>query len=389
LIDLLDVVIAIALLVGASNGYRRGLWTSIAQYFGLIAGVVAGAAAAPALLSLLGISGAIRPAAATITLLAAGSLGSSLGYWLGEPLHHSLSGPGRTRIEMVSGAAFSGLMVLGVSWFLALTFDRGPVPVVAQQIQDSSIVRRIDLVFPRPPRWLNQVEQILAGGVPSVFAGLEPQLGSLPTPSSIDTAGVSAAASEVYRVEGRGCGGLVTGSAYPIAPDYLVTNAHVVSGTSDTVVTRAGFSGLRARVVLFDPETDIAVLYVPGLQARTLATATPARGSQGAVIGYPGGGPLSEAPAVVTDVTLARGRDIYNQQLVTRQILIFDSDVRPGNSGGPLVDLQGRVLGIVFAASTSNQGQAYALTDEQIAPDLHAGLGRTQAYDTAAQACAA
>ncbi|HUZ88361.1 MAG TPA: MarP family serine protease [Candidatus Acidoferrales bacterium] len=379
----------VVVLIGASNGYRRGLWTSLAQYVGLLGGVVAGAAAAPSLLRLVGLDqGAIRPLIATAIVLVAGSLGSSIGFWLGDPLHRALSGSGRSRLEMTGGAVFSGVMVLGASWFLAVTFDRGPVSVVAAQIQSSLIVRQIDAIFPRPPSWLNQVQQVLAGGVPSVFAGLEPQLGSLPTPASIDTSGVAAAGRQVYRVEGRGCGGIVTGSAYPVAADYLVTNAHVVSGTTGTTVTR-GLGSFRAEVVLFDPENDVAVLWVPGLGASPLHQGQAQRGTQGATIGYPGGGPESSSPAVVTALTPARGRDIYNQRLVTRQIVVFDSNVRPGNSGGPLIDLRGHVLGIVFAASTSNPGQAYALSDTQIQPDLNAGVGGRQAVNTADRACAA
>lgn len=372
--------------MGAANGYRRGFWLSLAQYTGLVAGVVAGAAAADPVLGALGISGSgARPLAAALVLVVGGSLGSSVGFWLGGPLRNAIAdrrergGP-----EMLAGAVFSAAGMLSVVWFLGLTFDRGPSQALARQVQGSAVLARLDLFFPRPPPWLAGVEKTLAGvPFPQTFADLQPNLPApLQPPASVDTAEVRGAAGSVFRVAGRGCGGEVSGSAYPVARGYLVTNAHVVAGTSGTVVSqgppgrRSG--GLAASVVLFDPDRDVAVLYVPGLTVPALPPAAAARGTQGAVIGYPGGGPEDLEPAVVDTQTSARGRDIYNDRLVTRQILVMESLVRPGNSGGPLIDLQGQVLGLVFAASSSNSNQAYALTNAEIAADVRSGVATTR-----------
>jgi len=135
---------------------------------------------------------------------------------------------------------------------------------------------------------------------------------------------------------------------------------------------------LSARVVLFDSQRDVAILYVPRLALAPLDEAGARAGTQGAAIGYPGGGNESAEPAVVNYEVRAEGRDIYGQNLVVRNIWITRANVQPGNSGGPLVDLNGNVLGVIFAASTSQSGQAYALTDAEVQPDIDQAQGRTQ-----------
>jgi S1-C subfamily serine protease len=372
-------LIIVAILVGLANGFRRGLVHSISQYAGLVAGVVGGAAAAPPLLNLLGLYN---------------SVGSTIGFWLGDPLRRALLGRARTgTFERVTGAALSVVMVASVAWFLGLALHRGPSPQVASLVQRSTILQKLSVVAPQPPGFLAQVESTISGvPFPETFAGigLEPGLTEpLPVPGSVDTAGVAAARGAVFRVESRGCGGLVTGSAYPIAPGYLVTNAHVVSGTSETQVTQdTTGSSYPADVVLFDPERDVAILHAPGLHVAPLVSAPADRGTTGAVIGYPGGGAETAEPAVVDSQRLAEGRDIYGNGLVTRQIWVIGAKVRPGNSGGPLVDLQGHVIGLIFAASSTDPDQAYALTNDEIAGDVQSGPTRTAPIDAAVYSCA-
>ncbi|MDQ6771464.1 MAG: MarP family serine protease [Candidatus Dormibacteraeota bacterium] len=392
-LNLVDLVIACVLLIGVANGYRRGFWLSLSQYAGMVAGVVSGAALTPRILDALSItSSGARPWAALLILVVGGSLGSTIGYWLGEPIRRAVmrsARPGRT--ELVFGTVVSSLSVLLTCWFLGLAFDRGPSPDLARQVQSSRVLRGLDTVLPRPPGFLAGVERTLSGvPFPQTFAGLEPSVSQLRPPADASTSAVLASAAAVYRVEGRGCGGLVTGSAYPVAPGYFVTNAHVVAGTVDTTLARpgSGTGPARAAVVLFDPQRDVAVLHASGLRGAALNASNAARGTQGAVIGYPGGGDLDIEPAVVDSTTLAEGRDIYNAQLVQRNIAIVQALVRPGNSGGPLLDLNGRVLGMIFAASSSNSGQAYALTNAEIAPDVQQGAGVVRQIDTSTFACA-
>ena len=391
-INLVDLLIILAVLVALGNGFQRGLLLSLLQYTGMVTGVVAGAAAAPGVERALGVTATIAPLASVLILVLGGTLGATLAPLPARlsPLHrlhprHALSPAGG------GGAAFSAAAVLATAWFLGLTFDRGPSPDVSRLVQRSAILRNLDAIAPRPPGFLLGTERILAQvPFPQTFAGLEPNLPVRvqPLPLAEDTPGIRAAAAETMLVEGRGCGGLVTGSAFSIGGDYAATNAHVVSGTSNTILRIPGGRTLRAQTVLFDPERDVAVLLAPGLALTALPSADGQRGVQGAVIGYPNGGPRQVVPAAVDGAITARGRDIYNEKLVDRRILIVEANVQPGNSGGPLVDRQGHVLGIVFAASSTSPGQGYALTNDEVAADLRTGSGRRDAIDTRQFACA-
>jgi len=392
-IDLIDIVIVAAVLIGLANGYRRGFWLSAAQYAGLVIGVLLGATAATPVLNYLEIHNTVaRPLGAVLVLVIGGSLGSSLGFAAGEPIRRKILRTGvHTSTDSIGGAVLSAVAVITMCWFLGLSFSRGPSQEVAQQIQRSVVLHTLDNLAPRPPVFLASIQGILSGvSFPPVFAGLEPAIGApLPLPASVDTPGVNRAAQAVVKISSLGCGGLVTGSGFPVGSGYILTNAHVVSGTSrHTILTPAG-AELPGTVVFFDPERDVAVLYVPDYRSAPLIFGPAQRGTKGAVIGYPGGGPEQVSPAVVDGRIDAEGRDIYNANLVTRQIFVIQARVRPGNSGGPLVDLEGRVLGLVFATSAGDPNQAYALTDDEIQGDVKDAQAHPSQTDTTKYACAA
>ncbi|HET9849469.1 MAG TPA: MarP family serine protease [Candidatus Dormibacteraeota bacterium] len=378
---IVDAIAAVAVIFAISSGYRRGFWLSLAQYAGVVIGVVVGAALAPPLMDWLGLTSATMRSLVAITILVvAGVIGSSIGYWLGEPIRiRLLARPSSGRVDSVGGAIFSALAMLSVCWFLGLSLARVPNPVLSGAIQRSAVLRALDGIAPRPPAFLARVESIIAAvNFPSAFSGLEPTPSALPLPASVDTPGVRTSESETVKVQGFGCGGIVFGSGFPVGPGMILTNAHVVAGTHSTTVHSDTGGTLAARVVLFDPERDVAILYVPRLAMPPIGQGSAAAGTQGAAIGYPGGGAEQVSAAVVNGQVRAEGRDIYGQNLVVRSIWIIQANVQPGNSGGPLVDLNGKVVGVIFAASTSIQGQAYALTDAEVQPDINQAQGQTQ-----------
>ena len=378
---LVDLVIVIAAVFAISSGYRRGFWLSLAQYAGLVLGVVIGAVLAPVVMDALNLSGStIRSLGAVLILIVLGAIGSSVGYWVGEPIRlRLLAQPQSGRVDSVAGAIFSALAILSVSWFLGLSLAQVPSPALSSAIQRSAVLRALDAIAPRPPGFLARVEAIIAGvNFAPVFSGLEPVGPSAqPLPSSVDTQGVRNAESETLKIQGFGCGGIVFGSGFPVGPGMVLTNAHVVAGTQGTTVRNSAGRSLSARVVLFDSQRDVAILYVPRLALAPLPEASAGPGTQGAAIGYPGGGAEQVAAAVVNGEVKAQGRDIYGQNEVVRSIWIIRAQVVPGNSGGPLVDLNGNAIGVIFAASTSSPGQAYALTDAEVQPDIDQAQGRT------------
>jgi S1-C subfamily serine protease len=184
---------------------------------------------------------------------------------------------------------------------------------------------------------------------------------------------------------GRGCGGIQEGSGFVVSAHYVVTNAHVVAGVNHPLVqVQNGGNGQPGVPVLFDPDVDIAVLRVtdqPGPVLR-LAPREVKRGAVGAVVGYPGGGTLTGVAAANRRVLTAVGKDIYGKGTVDRDIYELQSTIRPGNSGGPFVLVNGTVAGVVFAASTTDPGIGYAITSTEARPDINRGVGQTRNVST-------
>lgn len=390
--NLLDLVI-IAFIFGAlGNGYRRGFSLSSISYGGMVAGTAVGAFLAPLLERGLEAGPTNAPWIGLLVLFLCALIGSSVGYSLGEPLRLKLLQLREAgRLDSFAGAAFSVFTVLATAWFLGLTFVRGPIPALATAVQGSRILRAVDAIFPRPPGFLAGVEQTIAGvPYPRVFDAIGNP--DLPGPVTVDPAvaddpAVVEAARQTVKIRSLGCGGEVFGSGFPVARNYLISNAHVVAGTQSHRVFTPDGRGLPATVVLFDPQRDVSILFVPGLGLSPQADADATRGTSGATIGYPGGGDETVKAAAVRTRVTAVGRDIYGDTQVSRQIYVLDADIHPGNSGGPMVDSGGRALGVVFANSTSDPTEGYALTNAEVAPDISAGVGRTQAVST--EGCAA
>lgn len=385
-VDLLDLAILVALAAALFSGYRRGISWVGPSLAGLVIGILIGAAVAPPLAGVFSKRSDIAPLITSGIFLAIVLIVQGIGTTVG---FRARARTLRTRFAVVDsafGSALAGLGLLAGCWYLGLTFSQSPWTGLDNQIQGSAIEQALDRVAPRPPGFLATLENALRNNqFPNPFSALSP---SAPPPAAIpplvDTPGIRQAAAVTSKVIAYGCGGAEAGSAWPIGDDDVLTNAHVVAGSNRAEVDTHDGVSHRADVVFFDPDVDIAILHVPGLgqPALPMATSDPARGVTGAVIGYPGGGPEKVVSALVRGTENARGYNIYNTALVDRDIEVLAATVIPGNSGGPMVDTAGTVQGVVFAASTTDQNEGYALTMTQVAHDIQTGRGATQPVST-------
>ncbi|MFM8944246.1 MAG: MarP family serine protease, partial [Actinomycetota bacterium] len=291
-------------------------------------------------------------------------------------------------VDGPAGAVVSVGALLVATWFLALNVVGGPWPQVSREIRGSAVVRALDDALPEPPSLVAEVRHFLDRyGFPDVFTGIPPAPADPvrpPTDAEVRDAFETAVAATV-RVVGPACGRIQEGTGFVVAPGYVITNAHVVAGVRQPRIEHRGMEPREAIVVRFDPDLDLALLRVSGdlPEALTLAPSTVDRGAVGAAVGYPGGGPIRSVGAAVRRALDAVGRDIYDRGEVERSVYELQTALRPGNSGGPFVLTSGLVAGVVFAASSADEGIGYAISSTEVLPWLEVTLGRTVAVSTA------
>ncbi len=345
-------LIALALIaLTALTGFRRGLVVGVFSLAGLALGFYLGARVGPSLvgddlarwLPLVALGGAMVCAA----------VGQAIGAMAGRSLRRALLVLGPLRLfDNVGGGVLGAATGLVLCWAVGAVLLYLPGQTeLRRYAQDSEILSTLNRELP-PERLIDTLARIdpfstLAGPA----AGVEP-----PDPAVLDSPGVTGAALSVVRVVGNACGLGIEGSGWVAGPGLVVTNAHVVAGIRTPHVDRSDGDLLDARVVSFDRVNDIAVLRVAGLRARALPLADAVEGTPGGLLGYPGNGPYTETAVRVGRVVRIVGRDAYGTFPTSRQVTTIRGDIRSGNSGGPVVDAQGRVITTVFAQRASTDG---------------------------------
>src|SRR6266536_2702661 len=360
----IDLLLLLILAVTAVSGWRRGFAVVVLGYTGLLAGLALGAWAAARVGLFITAEDSVR-------------------------LRSAITGRVSGNLDAAGGAVVAAGVTAVALWFVALTLGSVPFSPLARALTDSRVLRTIDRFAPRPPAALSQIRGLLARSpFPDAFADMRPPVAAGAPPTAAATAGIRQAALATVQIESEGCGGLLFGSGFPVEDHLVVTNAHVVAGTGRHRVITSSGARSAAKVVWFDPKRDLALLDVPGLTLAPLRLAGTTRsGTTGAVIGYPGGGHESVVGARVVARTAAVGRDIYSSSLVRREIYVLRARVRKGDSGGPVVDRSGHPVGVVFAASTVDPNEGYALTNSELQTVLdQVGSRRSE---VAVGACAA
>jgi S1-C subfamily serine protease len=346
----LDWFIVAFVALMAVFGFRRGFIVGVLSVGGFLLGAFLGTRLAPLLLP-QGSASPYVPAFGLIgALLAGGILATGL-EGVGWRLRRSLHVPGLGLLDGALGALLSASVGLAIVWIVAAVVGQAPVQaLVREDIQRSAILRDLNRLLPPSGPILNALARL--DPLPSI-AGPSPDVAP-PLPAVARSPGVRAASRSVVRVLGTACGLAIEGSGWVVRPGEVLTNAHVVAGEQDTTVEVGGEPpGLPAQAIAFDATDDLAVLRVSELPLPALSLASgPSAGEPGAILGYPENGPFDAQPGRIGQTQTVVTQNAYGEGPVSRLLTPLRGLVRPGNSGGPLVDSSGRVLTTVFAGTT-------------------------------------
>ena len=347
---LLDWGISVFIFRLALWAFGRGLIVGALGLAGLILGAVVGSRLAPIFLE-GGSSSPYAPMIAACGALLFGSLALAMALVAGEQIRVTVvRGTFGQIVDGIGGALLIAAVGLGLVWvFGAVALVYPGAEDIRKDVQKSLLLGGINDVMPPSGPLINALHRI--DPVPSVITS--PGQIEAPDGGITGNAAVRAAAGSVVKVVGSACGVGVMGSGWVVSPGVVVTNAHVVAGQEDTHIEAPNGQTLDATPIGFTARNDLAVLAAPDLDlpALTVLSSAPQNRSA-AVIGYPEDGGLTLTPARTGETQDVIGDDAYGRGPFKRRMLSLRGDVRHGNSGGPLVDEQGRVLGTVFAATT-------------------------------------
>jgi S1-C subfamily serine protease len=398
--DLLDLILIALIAAFAVAGYRQGFIIGVLSLAGFVIGVTLGAVVAPSVSRALANTLSWQAFVAILVVFGMAVLGMMVASGLGVAVRSRLTGRPATLVDSLGGAAVNVMAVLVVAWLIGTFVANAPFQTISSQVNNSAVLRTVDRIMPKDTLYLPvfpQLRRLLANGLyTQVFSAIGAQSGAnvaAPDQGVLSSPSLSRVEPSVVKIQGTAssCSLRIEGSGFVISPQHVLTNAHVVAGVTvsggPTVYATNGGS-YRARVVLYDPARDIAVLDVPGLTAPPLQFAGPAAdGASAIVAGYPLDHPLTVVAARIGRSELASGPNIYQTSFVNRQIYPIRAQIEPGNSGGPLLSPAGQVYGVVFAASTSFSDTGYALTAAEVASD--AAIGGSETTPVSTQGCQA
>ena len=369
---LIDLVIVLIAGFFAFVGFARGFLIGVLSLVGFAGGAYLGTRFGPHLLN----EGNASPYAPLF-----GLLGALVGGVILSAGAESIAGAMRSGIRSPAFALFDGLLgsvlatalALGLAWLVSVIVLQTPgIRDMRRPIQRSVILKELNAVLPS-----DKVLKALArfDPLPSIRG---PQANvERPRSSYARDADVQAAGRSVVRVLSNACGLGVAGSGWVAGPGIVVTNAHVIAGSSNTSIEPNGSDDrLDATAIAFDPRNDVAVLRVRGLDRPALRFARVVKPTEpGAVLGFPLNGPFKILPARIARTASVLANDAYGRRLVRRRVTGFRADVQPGNSGGPIVDVAGRVSGTVFSKVALGPDGGYAVPNDIVRDTLRGAGG--------------
>jgi S1-C subfamily serine protease len=392
--DLLDLALLVIAVAFAVSGYRQGFIVGSLSFVGFVGGAVLGAEFGPSISRAIVGGQTQQDVVAVVLLIVFAIVGQFVFSSVGAYARQSMTSTSSTVLDSVGGSVVSVLSMLLIAWAIGSVLTASSFQGVVTQVDNSRVLGTMDRVMPSQAKTMfSEFRQMLASGpFPQVFSGIGAAhlfAISTPDPAVLNNAGYQAARSRVLKVQGTAmsCDRSIEGSGFVYAPDHVLTNAHVVAGVNQgPTVTTSGGRTLQAKVVLYDPQVDIAVLYVPGLDLTPLHFNYQGQAGASAVVaGYPLNRGFTQDAARIGGTQNAVGPDIYQTGQVNRQIFEIRATVEPGNSGGPLLSPSGTVYGVVFAAAVDASNTGFALTANEVAADAQAGANQT--FPTSTQGC--
>jgi S1-C subfamily serine protease len=392
--DLLDLALLVVAVGFAISGYRQGFIVGTLSFVGFVGGALLGAQFGPSISRAIVGGSTQQDVVAVVLLIVFAIVGQFVFSSIGAYFRQSMTSPSSTIVDAIGGSVVSVLSMLLIAWAIGSVLTASSFQGIVTQVDDSTVLSTMDKVMPSQAKTMfSDFRRLLASGpFPQVFSGIgAAHLFAISPPDQavLNSAGYEAARSRVLKVQGTAlsCDRSIEGSGFVFAPQHVLTNAHVVAGVNQglTVTTPDGTSR-PATVVLYDPQVDIAVLYVPGLDLAPLQFDYQGEAGASAVVaGYPLDHSFTQVAARIGGTQNAVGPDIYQTGQVKRQIFEIRAQVQPGNSGGPLLSPSGSVYGVVFAAAVGASETGFALTANEVTADAQAGANTTS--PTSTQAC--
>ena len=384
----LDIAVIAVALIAAISGWRSGALGSLMSFVGVILGAIAGVMLAPHVISHVH-SPRGKMFAALLLILALVVIGEVAGVVLGRAVRGSIrSGPVRA-VDSIIGVVLQLVVVVVAAWLLGSPLTSSGQPGLASAVQGSRVISEVDKYA---PEWLRTVPKRMSAllstsGLPNALEPLGPaptQNVDPPDAALADSLVVGRTRPSVVKIRGiaQSCQKVLEGTGFVIAPNRVMSNAHVVAG-SDSVTIEAEGKKFDATVVSYDPDADISILDVPNLPQEPLVFAEqPAKtGTDAVVLGYPGGGDFVATPARVREIIELSGPDIYKSTTINREVYTIRGTVRQGNSGGPMINRAGQVIGVVFGAAVDDNDTGFVMTTNEVSRQL-AKIGNTAKVPT-------
>ena len=385
--NLLDWMLLLLVAAYALSGYWQGFVTGAFATAGLLLGGLFGIWVTPLALGDANPSIWVSLGALFIVILSA-TLGQAFLQYAGARIRDKITWQPVRAVDAVGGSVLSACAVLLVAWALGVAVSGSKIGPVTSVVRESTVLAEVDSVLPDRAyqllRSFNDVvgnsffPQYLEPFAPERIVSVKPPDKGIARDPDVERAGES-----VLKIHGNNdCGRGVEGTGFLISADRLMTNAHVVAGVDDPEVL-VGDESLDADVVYYNSDLDVAVLRVSGVNRDHLVFNKDATaGDSGAILGYPQDGPFDVQPARIRAEQRLRSGNIYGQGSVIREVFSLRGLIRPGNSGGPLVNSKGQVTGVIFAASVTDSDTGYALTADAVSEAAFKGLNSNDEVST-------